>query len=52
MFVTKNQLFIGDSSYISTVEWDNFINNMDKYIDKAYEIQDNIDDYNICKEVE
>jgi hypothetical protein len=45
-------VFRGDSSYISTVKWDSFINNMDKYIGKAYEIQDEIEDYDIYKEVE
>lgn len=45
-------VYSGDSSYISVVEWDDFINDMDKYIDKAYEIQDKIDEYNIYKEVE
>jgi hypothetical protein len=45
-------VFRGDSSYISTVKWDSFINNMDKYIGKAYEIQDEIEDYDIYNEVE
>ncbi|MTI67938.1 MAG: hypothetical protein FH753_15235 [Firmicutes bacterium] len=44
-------IYHGDSSYIPSVEWDTFINNIDTYIDKAYEIQDNIDNYNIYKEV-
>jgi hypothetical protein len=45
-------IYHGDSSYITSVEWDTFINDVDTYINKAYEIQDNIDNYNICKEVE
>lgn len=28
----------GDSSYLASVEWDDFINDMDTYINKAYEI--------------
>lgn len=45
-------VYYGDSSYVSVVEWDDFISNMDKYIDKAYKIQDKIDEYDIYKEVE
>lgn len=44
-------IWYGDSSYITSVEWDDFIKDMNKYIDKAYEMQDNIDSYNICKEI-
>jgi len=44
-------IYYGDSSYILSVEWDEFVKDMDKYINKAYEIQGNIDSYNICKEV-
>ncbi|MDU6983666.1 MAG: TIR domain-containing protein [Terrisporobacter othiniensis] len=44
-------IWYGDSSYVSSVTWDDFIKDMDKYIDKAYEIQDNIDNYEICKEI-
>lgn len=47
-----SRIYYGDSSYIPSVEWDTFINDMDTYIDKAYEIQDNIDDYEIYKEVD
>lgn len=44
-------IFNGDCSYISIVEWDDFINDTNKYINKAYKIQDQIDNYNIFKEV-
>lgn len=44
-------VYHGDSSYITSVKWGDFIKDMDKYIDKAYEIQDNIDNYDITKEV-
>ncbi|MEW6625136.1 hypothetical protein BR63_16380 [Thermanaerosceptrum fracticalcis] len=46
-----SKVYYGDSSYITSVKWDDFIKDMDTYIDKAYEIQDNIDSYNITKEV-
>ncbi len=44
-------VYHGDSSYMLCVKWDEFIADMDTYINKAYEIQDKIDDYNIQKEV-
>lgn len=44
-------IYYGNHSYISTVKWDDFIIDMNTYINKAYENQDNIDNYNICKEV-
>lgn len=43
--------FKGNPSYIYTVKWDDFINNMDKHINIAYEINNNISNYNIVKEV-
>lgn len=47
----SSTIWHGDCSYITSVNWDDFIKDMNKYIDKAYEIQDKIDNYNICKEV-
>lgn len=47
-----SKIYYGDSSYIYSVKWDDFINNMEYYIQKAYDIQKNIDDYNIYKEVD
>lgn len=41
----------GDYSYISVVKWPDFISNMNKYIDKAYEIKGNISSYTITKEL-
>ncbi len=39
------------SSYIKSVKWDDFIIDVEKFIEKAYEIQENIDSYEITKEV-
>lgn len=47
-----SKIYYGNSSYIYSVKWDDFINNMEYYIQKAYDIQKNIDDYNIYKEVD
>jgi len=44
-------IYYGDSSYLSVVKWDDFIGDMNTYIDKAYEIKDNISGYNITKEI-
>lgn len=44
-------VYHGDSSYITSVKWENFIKDPEKYIDKAYKIQENIDSYKIKKEV-
>ena len=44
-------MYSGECSYIKAVKWKDFINNMDKYIDESYERLDNIDEYNICKEI-
>ena len=45
-------VYYGDSSYMSTVKWDDFIKNPEYYIDKAYDIQSKIDKYDICKELD
>lgn len=44
-------VYYGDSSYMLCVKWDDFINDIDSYFDKAYMLQENIDEYNIQKEV-
>lgn len=46
-----NPVYVGDSSYISSVKWDDFLENPTKYIDKAAEIRDRIDEYNIVKKI-
>lgn len=48
---SNKKIWMGNCSYIKAVKWSDFINNMDKYIDEAYERLDNINVYNICKEV-
>lgn len=46
-----SRIYHGDSSYMLPVKWDDFISSPDYYIDKAYEIQNKIDNYNIRKEI-
>lgn len=48
---TGSTIWYGEFSYIKAVKWCDFINNYNSYIDCACERQDNIDDYDICKEV-
>lgn len=46
-----NTIFSGYSSYIHTVEWSDFKNNVSKYIEIAKSIQVNLNNYEICKTV-
>lgn len=48
---TGSTIYHGDCSYMSSVKWCNFIQNPEKYINKAYNIQSKINQYNICKEI-
>ena len=42
-------IYSGDSSYIKSVKWSDFIANPTKYIDKAIELRDRKDEFNITK---
>ena len=44
-----NPVYIGDSSYIHSVKWCDFIGHKDSYLEKAEEIRENKDDYDITK---
>ena len=44
-------VYFGDSSYIITIEWEDFILDIDSYLDNAISLRDNIDEYNLCKEI-
>lgn len=45
-------VYYGDSSYMTTVKWENFIKDPESYINKAYDIQSKIEQYDVCKEVD
>ena len=47
----KETIWTGTCSYIEAVKWVDFISDYQKYVDKAVDRQDNIDEYDICKEV-
>lgn len=46
------EIWQGTCSYIEAVKWCDFKKNINFYIDKAIDCQDNIDDYDIQKDVE
>ena len=48
---TGSTIWYGEHSYIKAVKWSDFISDYTTYIKSACERQDNIDDYEICKEV-
>ena len=44
-------VYHGDSSYMISVKWEDFIENPETHIKKAYDLQSNIGLYNIQKEI-
>ena len=48
---SNDKVWIGECSYIKAVKWKDFINNMDFYIDQSYERLDDIENYDITKEL-
>lgn len=44
-------VYHGEYNYMLCVKWSDFTNNMEHYIDRAYKIQHNQDDYNIQKDI-
>jgi hypothetical protein len=45
------ELHVGDSSYILSVKWEDFAQSPNSYLNRATRIKDNIDDYDIQREV-
>lgn len=48
---TGSTIWYGEYSYIKAIKWSNFIDNYSTYIESACQRQDNIEDYDIHKEV-
>ncbi|MFP4023003.1 MAG: TIR domain-containing protein [Thiohalospira sp.] len=44
-------VYSGDCSYIQSVKWHDFIRNISKYVDKAIELRDRIDEFEITKTI-
>lgn len=47
-----NKAYLGFPSYIYSVKWSDFISEINKYIEIAYEINRNKEDYNLFKTIE
>lgn len=47
----KSKIYTGNSSYIYSVKWSDFISKPDYYLDKAMSVNEEIDSYNIRKSV-
>ena len=47
----NSRAYTGDSSYIYSVKWCDFIKKIDEYLDDSIEINEKIDEYDICKVV-
>ncbi len=47
----ESQPYLGNPSYIYSVKWDDFIVDINKYINIALEIRRNIGDYDVCKTI-
>lgn len=48
----NRQIYRGESSYIISVKWDDFIKDPESYIDRAYILQNSIEQYDIVKDLE
>lgn len=47
----NNYIYHGECNYMLCVKWNDFVDNVDKYIDRAYSIQDNQEEYDIAKAI-
>lgn len=47
----NQKIWHGTCSYIEAVKWCDFISDINKYIDAAYDRQNDISNYEICKEI-
>ena len=48
---SEQVVYYGEYNYMLCVKWSDFVNKMEYYIDRAYEIQSHQEDYNIQKEI-
>ena len=49
--VNNDEIYHGESSYIYSVKWDDFVDNPTGYIEKAYHLQNSIEQFDIYKEI-
>lgn len=48
---SQSKVYLGESSYIRSVKWSDFMAEIDKFIEKAVAIKENMEKYEIHKEV-
>ena len=48
---TGSIVYSGDYSYIQSVKWEDFVKDHNTYLDKAVELKNNIENYNITKNI-
>ena len=48
---TGSVVYSGDYSYIQSVKWEDFVKTHNTYLDKAVELKNNIENYNITKNI-
>lgn len=46
-----DSVYTGNPSYINSIKWNDFIESPETYIKSSLNIRDNIDDYDICKQI-
>ena len=49
--ISNDEIYHGESSYIYSVKWKDFVNNPTEYIEKAYHLQNSIEQFDIYKEI-
>ena len=47
----SNPVYTGESSYIYSVKWMDFEEDMNKYLDKSISINERINEYDLSKEI-
>ena len=52
MCTKHGEIYHGDSSYIYSVKWKDFVANPNNYIENAHHLQNSIEQYDIYKEVD
>ncbi len=48
---SDRKIYYGECSYIISVKWDDFIGDPQKYIERAYKLQNSIEQYNVVKDI-
>lgn len=49
--INGRTVYFGECSYAITVEWEDFVSNVDKYLERSISLRDKIFEYNPCKNI-